>query len=42
MHKMYQRILGAHYYGPVPEVLEAVPGDVERHVLDLGTGTGKW
>ncbi|KAF8339276.1 hypothetical protein F5887DRAFT_476975 [Amanita rubescens] len=42
MHKMCHRILGEHYYGPVPEVLVAVPGDVERRVLDLGTGTGKW
>ena len=42
MHIMYHRLLGAHYLGPVPEALAAVPGDVNRQVLDLGAGTGKW
>ena len=42
MHRMHRRLLGAHYIGPVHEVLAPNPDGRKRRVLDLGTGTGKW
>ncbi|GBE86850.1 hypothetical protein SCP_1000920 [Sparassis crispa] len=40
-HVLLHRLIGEHFVGPVEEVLQALPGE-ERHVVDLGTGTGKW
>ncbi|EPT00044.1 hypothetical protein FOMPIDRAFT_1050128 [Fomitopsis schrenkii] len=40
-HALWYSLVGAHYDGPVQEVLRRVPG-VQRQAVDLGTGTGKW
>ena len=40
-HALLYSLVGAHYIGPVREVLRQVPG-VRRQAIDLGTGTGKW
>ncbi|KAI0726961.1 S-adenosyl-L-methionine-dependent methyltransferase [Fomitopsis betulina] len=40
-HALLYNLVGAHYIGPVQEVLRRGPG-VQRQAVDLGTGTGKW
>ncbi|KAM6493020.1 S-adenosyl-L-methionine-dependent methyltransferase [Amanita muscaria] len=42
MHDTLYRLLGAHYLGPVPEVLAPTQDGRKRKVLDICTGNGKW
>ncbi|TFY68656.1 hypothetical protein EVJ58_g879 [Rhodofomes roseus] len=40
-HVLLYSLIGAHYVGPVQDVLRPIRG-VQRQAVDLGTGTGKW
>lgn len=40
-HNVLYRLIGAHYVGPVRDILAPEPGR-QKMTLDLCTGTGKW
>ncbi|KIL64641.1 hypothetical protein M378DRAFT_582742 [Amanita muscaria Koide BX008] len=42
MHDTLYRLLGAHYLGPVPQVLASTQDGRKRKALDICTGNGKW
>ena len=41
MHQILEQVIGAHYVGPVPDVLSPEAGR-QKMVLDLCTGNGRW
>ncbi|KAF5344960.1 hypothetical protein D9757_012206 [Collybiopsis confluens] len=41
LHKCLLEVVGAHYIGPVHQVLASVEGQ-QRKVVDLGCGLGEW
>jgi len=41
-HRMFKRLFGEHWTGPVGEVLSQVLPGRRKEVLDVCTGKGEW